>query len=899
MRQRLILIVIALAFPAVAHADIARKCKDATYVFSQAAGCVKRPSAPKLSATETYVMALDAIESDPKKAFGLFDKACREKHGAACTQVGMMFDSGRGRVVAKDNRKALDQYARACELGDGRACQLRGNAATNANDYKLALEYFKRGCAKDDGIACAQQAWYVEKGFVDAPDPKAARVLYDKGLRLIDGKCPGNGMMCHVRGYLYERGIGVVADPQKAQASYRLACAESYGEACGALAFWLDKNGGHQAEITATYEKACELEVAGACSRAASRISNADPSSAKPLQLAERGCRLDTKECGMLAELHRLGRGTQRDQDKATEIYRTACEAGDQGWCASYGKRLHEGVGTKPDTARARKILDEACSANDSDACTSLAIYISNDKTTDARAFTLVTKACTLGASHGCYLQAWMIEKNRHGGTQDASGALPLYEKACGQGSEEACNAGGDLAKPTDAPKARSLYEKGCDDDTPSGDACVSLASLLLEGKDQKGAIRAAARGCAYGKQNACDWLPNATTEADGIAIATTQLEPGCKQGNDAICYALAMVVTRTGAAGDKQRGFAMFQASCKRKHIPSCEIEAQSHYYGIGTVEDKPKGEQLYRALCDGDAGSACLELARIAFAAKHANDTMRFSERACTLKSADGCSMLGFMYYTAQLGVRWDISQAAVYFTKACDGGSGIGCANQAELVRFGINGPADPKKAFELYTKSCTAGQQSGCAGAAVYTQDVSKARDLWKTACDADVAEACVELAASLEKTRSGSPSEIARMRLKALSITEKEAASNPAYMYWLGTYHEGGMATVKDPVKALAWFTKACEGFDPLGCLAAAKALAASTQPGEADRARVYFQRACAAGIDDGCKATGAPPPSKAAGPPAVQAKSKGCAVGGDTGLVLGLLVFRLRRRRRA
>ena len=148
-------------------------------------------------------------------------------------------------------------------------------------------------------------------------------MLYDKGLKLIEGKCRARVFCATCAATLRTRhrrdggsaeGAGVVP----------LACAESYGDGCGALAFWLDKHGGSGAEVTATYEKACELEVARACSRAASRISNADPSAAKPLQLAERGCRLDTKECGMLAELHRLGRGTQRDQDKATEIYRAA-----------------------------------------------------------------------------------------------------------------------------------------------------------------------------------------------------------------------------------------------------------------------------------------------------------------------------------------------------------------------------------------------------------------------------------------------------------------------------------------------------------------------------------------------------------------------------------------------
>ena len=77
MRQRLILIAIALVFPALAHADIARKCKDATYVFSQAAGCVKRTSA-KPSPRRTHELALDALETDPKKAFAMFEKACQE-----------------------------------------------------------------------------------------------------------------------------------------------------------------------------------------------------------------------------------------------------------------------------------------------------------------------------------------------------------------------------------------------------------------------------------------------------------------------------------------------------------------------------------------------------------------------------------------------------------------------------------------------------------------------------------------------------------------------------------------------------------------------------------------------------------------------------------------------------
>jgi uncharacterized protein (TIGR03382 family) len=118
------------------------------------------------------------------------------------------------------------------------------------------------------------------------------------------------------------------------------------------------------------------------------------------------------------------------------------------------------------------------------------------------------------------------------------------------------------------------------------------------------------------------------------------------------------------------------------------------------------------------------------------------------------------------------------------------------------------------------------------------------------------------------------------------------------MYILGTYYADGMATVKDPVKSLALTTKSCEGFDPLGCIAAGKVLGVSKKADERERAKVYFERACAAGVDEGCALGKAKPP----GPKPV-VKATGCC-GGEVapggGFALGAVVlgFVLRRRRR-
>jgi TPR repeat protein len=113
------------------------------------------------------------------------------------------------------------------------------------------------------------------------------------------------------------------------------------------------------------------------------------------------------------------------------------------------------------------------------------------------------------------------------------------------------------------------------------------------------------------------------------------------------------------------------------------------------------------------------------------------------------------------------------------------------------------------------------------------------------------ETCTTLASLLEQNK-GSHAEIARLRNSALTRATELAKENPSYMYLLGTLYRDGIATVKDPVKATEWFVKACEGFDPVGCISAATALRATKKKDDAERARVYFERACAAGIDDGC-----------------------------------------------
>jgi hypothetical protein len=269
--------------------------------------------------------------------------------------------------------------------------------------------------------------------------------------------------------------------------------------------------------------------------------------------------------------------------------------------------------------------------------------------------------------------------------------------------------------------------------------------------------------------------------------------------------------------------------------------------------------------------------------------------------------------MYYTAQ-GTRWDVSAAATFFTKGCALGSNVGCANSADLYRWGVGVPVDHTKAFGFYEKACTPADPAGCAGVGHYVAtgegkiavDRKRAEQALRAGCTSEaylLPDACRELADLLERDGKGSAGEIARIRTTAFARAKELAVDNPYFMYVLGMFYADGMATVKDPADALVWFGKACDGFDPLGCIAAGKALRATKKPDDADRARVYFERACAAGVDDGCTLGKVAPPK----PASVQTKGCGCAgeiAGGDAGalalvvVVVGVLARRKRRRMR-
>ena len=930
-----LLIVLSWLGAATAAADIALPCttvKDAVF-DAEHGGCVKRSKSVD-PVTAAYYAGLDALAKDPKTAFAMFEKACKAKLAAGCSKLASMYDTGRARVVTRDVARARELFKQACTLGDGPACQRTGNYVMS-NEPAEARKYFERACSKfNDGIACAQLAFMIDQGMGGAADPARAAKEYAKAWKLLDRNCPKDGNACLARGVMLQRGLGTKVDDAKALAAFRQSCADANYDGCTQLAQTLDKLPGNAAEALGAWEKGCLYDWARACSVAARRLVAADHRSTDAMALAERACELDTTECEILALIYDLGYGTlaRADRARATTLFKTLCDAGDQSNCVRFANRARRGIGIAADAATADKLLEAACATDEASACGELGHQFTANKRDDAHGFVVAQKGCNLGSAFSCYVAGWMVKFNRRGAAKlddapAAKEALPYFDKGCAaeEPSPAACHEAGKLydnglGTNEDKTAAAERYKKACNaDDDVQADSCLALAVLHLEGtgslkKDPAEGLRLVARACANGNSTGCEWLPAHAKTPDELKVVTAALAPVCATGeHEDVCLQLAFTLAN-GAGPDKRASTEVFEKMCGRKDPRGCRYHAEATYYGWGALQDKARGEALFKQLCEEPASAegehpaeaaACFDLVRAYMEQKKDNQLiLQYADLACKLGNGDGCNTVAYLHYTAAKGITWSATIAADYYKKGCDKHSAMSCANTAELYRYGIAIPRDPAAAAKLYKQVCDDGSGFGCAGYGHYlatgeggvTRDVKTAEKLLRDACKQETSEACIELADLLAATKTGTVAEIAELRGQGVTITERNAEDNPEYMWRMGVFYRDGVAKPKDLVKAREWFAKSCDKYDPLGCLDAGKAFAAIDR----DRARVYFANACGSRIQEACDGAKALEGPVGVGPQKVHAKGcAGCSTGGDAGPLALVALILLRRRPRS
>jgi len=943
MTMRLVVVVAALLAGAPRDAAaIDRDCPRGEVWDANQGSCMKKVKVDRRSPAQKYYDAIEQLEGTVKKArpergVALLRDACSARHAPACTLLGFLYRSGR--TVEADARQSIHYYDLACRLDDPNGCLGAAEVHARARNHDKAIPSLQAACKLDSGRGCWELAekHYYALGVV--ADAARAKALYVQAVGLLRTDCARkNAPACYALGLAHANGKGTTESATEAFKAFLAGCEAGSGDACNQVG--TSYNGGDGvdqsvAQAQKYWELACrKYDSAIACHDAGLTIAQAAEASTRTaeqnkdlMQLAERACTLDRQHCDLIGYLYGTGRGGINDEDQAARWYQVGCDNGSAASCSSVAFRSFKGIGMKKDTGQAMVFWEKACDLKWASACTELGNRFYEGEIVDKdlpKAYEWFSLGCLRDDASGCHSVAWAWQHGETPGAQkDAKKALQYYNKACDeQRLSGACVDKGRFLEEgaegveADPDAAVAAFDLACELGHDKG--CMDLGDLHFHGqklpKDELKAGQAYLRACKLGHEQACGWIDglfkSARANVTQKAKAMEALEAACGEDKDAACLALGAIYAWGGYIGGKngRRAFALYGDACKRGVKQACLQLGHCYINGIGVVADPDQGKQLFTEQCNGDVPAACAWLGMRLHEEKKFDQAGPLFRRACDDKDPVGCTMIGYAHYTRQ-GASWDVPQARKDWEGGCQLGETVSCHNLGMLYAHGIGVDVDAKKAAEFFQKACTPGSASACGelggmyerGQGV-SKDVERAEAEYARACDeGEDGTACRALGDLLARGGKARPARIAGLYQKAFELVSEVAERTPYGKYKLGVLHRDGVAVVKNPTKAAELFALSCDGYDPLGCMAAGQMYMGDQGiPADREAAAVRFERACAAGVDAGCAGV-----KQARGVGPGQIKKRGaCACDGsrDPGalvLVLAVAALAIRRRRPA
>ena len=172
----------------------------------------------KITTFITFILLitnLSAAATDEQRK--QFKENCENGDAVSCHNMGIMYNHGDG--VSKDDLKALEFYAKACDKNYYTSCSsaavLYEESETLKQDMKKAFKLYSKACGGGDAFGCHNAAvFYSKRKGME----RVAISLYDKACE------DGYSESCIFLGRLYRDSREVAPDYAKAQEKFDLAC---------------------------------------------------------------------------------------------------------------------------------------------------------------------------------------------------------------------------------------------------------------------------------------------------------------------------------------------------------------------------------------------------------------------------------------------------------------------------------------------------------------------------------------------------------------------------------------------------------------------------------------------------------------------------------------------------
>ena len=242
------------------------------------------------------------------------------------------------------------------------------------------------------------------------------------------------------------------------------------------------------------------------------------------------------------------------------------------------------------------------------------------------------------------------------------------------------------------------------------------------------------------------------------------------------------------------------------------------------------PKGTkvtdlELRKLACQGGDGEVCHDLAALFEEGSAAHgvgaDTGQaasYYKRSCELGTGEGCIDGGMLLEQTGDGLG-----AAGLYEKGCRIHKPQACFNLAKMLKDGDGVGAEPMRAALLYRQSCEEGLAAGCTSLGILYEDgvgvensMSLALDLYERGCKGGSVAGCTNLGRLYQGAR-GVPEDMVKAGEyydRACQKANSEACFN------LGRLTEKGLGRPADPSAAFALYEKACKKGNTTACAAA-------------------------------------------------------------------------------
>ena len=278
-----------------------------------------------------------------------------------------------------------------------------------------------------------------------------------------------------------------------------------------------------------------------------------------------------------------------------------------------------------------------------------------------------------------------------------------------------------------------------------------------------------------------------------------------------------------------------------------------------------------LFATACNGGSGEACAyQGLQLSEKSDTLSQALPVLERACELRSGNGCATLGFLYATGR-AVTKDDKKATVLYRKSCELGDAQGCYNAGLMADSGRGTKEDAAKAAADYEKACDLGSSTGCTNLGFLyergrgvKEDRARAVALYQRGCDGSSCSAsnlggCVNVGRAY---RDGIG--VAKDAAKAAEIfraacerrdsqqDDPQAVTNGARACsLLGGLLIAGDGIPKDMEHGRDFSILGCDRGDAFGCFNAAVCFNSGSDTDPA-KAASYFDRACKLGDGESC-----------------------------------------------